>query len=272
MCVWFEHLSHCLKLIAATFTMYLPTNLNNLVFVETILYSTFFPKESILFTKAVICNNSYRNVIDLFYMNTTITTEHLIKLVYMECDTPVLLNTFLNKHPASLYEEPKLSTKVLILNSLDQVDTLMEVIDEYRINKDKQKYFVIVESIGESLHQDQWLYYLFVKFWRKQILNVVVIFHKHSVQMYTYQLLADTGCLNANTSMPTALQEKNFNLNLMNITNYPMSRLFFNKLTNLQGRKLMVTMVTVTTRAHPKKDGSSYTGIDGHVADLVRTR
>lgn len=234
------------------------------------MYSTFFPKESIQFTKDAICNTS-RNVIDIFYMNTTTTTDHLLKLLYSECATPVLINT-LNKRYPNPEKETKLSTKVLLINSLDQVDTFMEFIYELRFRKDKRKYFVIIEWIRES-NQDQWLYYLFAKFWRKQVLNVVVIFHKHSVQIYTYQLLADNNeSLNANVSIPTAMQEQNFNLNVKNISHYDTSELFFNKLTNLQGRKLVVTMFPLISRANPKKDGSSYTGIDGHVAELVRSR
>lgn len=250
--------------------MYLPSTINTFVFLETILYSTFFPKESLLFTKDAICNTS-RNVIDIFYKNTTTTTDHLLKLLYSECATPILLNT-IDKHIPNPETETKLSTKVLLINSLDQVDTFMEFIYECRFRKDKRKYFVIIEWIRES-NQEQWLYYLFAKFWRKQVLNVVVIFHKHSVQIYTYQLLADNGSLNANNiSIPTAMQEQNFNLNVMNITHYDLSKLFFNKLTNLQGRKLVVTMFPLISRANPKKDGSSYTGIDGHVAELVRSR
>ncbi len=249
--------------------MYLPASISNFVFLETLFYSTLFPKESIFYTKDAICETSH-NIIDIFYMNTTTTTDHLIKLLYEECATPVLLTTLGHQIPEP-EQETKLSTKVLLINSLDQVDTFMEVIYEFRFGKDQRKYFVIIEWHRDS-NQDQWLYYLFAKFWRKQILNVVVIFHKHTVQVYTYQLSADSGGLSVNISEPTAMQEQEFNLNVMNITGYPISKLFFNKLTNLQGRKLVVSMMPVKTRAHLKKDGRSYTGVDGHVAELIRSR
>lgn len=250
--------------------MYVPSSvINNFVFLEAILYSTFFPKESILFTKEAICNTS-STVIDIFYLNETTTTNHLVRLLYSECATPVLVNT-LNKHIPNPEKETKLSTKVMLINSLDQVDTFMNVVYEFRFRKDKRKYFVIIEWTGDS-NQDQWLYYLFAKFWRKQVLNVVVIFHKQTVQIYTYQLLADSSSLNANVSIPTAMQEQDFNLNVVNITHLPTSKFFFNKLMNLQGRKLVVSMFPLISRANLKKDGRSYTGIDGHVAELVRSR
>lgn len=243
--------------------------ISNFVFLETILYSTFFPKDSIQFTKDAICNTP-STVIDIFYLNTTTTTNQLLRLLYSECSTPVLVNT-LNKDIPNPEKETKSSTKVLLINSLDQVDTFMNVVYEFRFQKDKRNYFVIIEWTGDS-NQDQWLYYLFAKFWRKQVLNVVVIFHKNAVQIFTYQLLADSRNLNANISMPTAMQEQDFNLNVVNITHLPTSKFFFNKLTNLQGRKLVVTMFPLISRAHLKKDGRSYTGIDGQAADLVRSR
>lgn len=249
--------------------MYVPLSINNFVFLETILYSTFFPKESILFTKDIICNTS-ANVIDLFYLKTTTTTDHLMKLLFKDCDTPILVNT-VSEYLQLPQNQTKLSNKVLLINSLDQVDAFMEIVFEYRFSKEKRKYFVIIEFVRES-NQDQWLYYLFAKFWRKQVMNVVVIFYKQTLQIYTYQLLADNGNQNTNISVPTAMQEQNFNLNVINITDYPIPKLFFNKLKNLQGRKLVVTMFPLISRAHPKKDGRSYTGIDGHVAELVRSR
>lgn len=250
-------------------TMHLLTTINNFVFLETVLYSSFFPKESIQFTKELICNTS-TNVIDIFYIKSTTTTEHLLKLLYSECSTPVLLNNLKVNMPKPDHQT-KLSIKLLIINSLDQVDTFMELVNEYRFRKDRRKYFVLIELVRES-NQEQWIYYLFAKFWRKQVLNVVLIFHKKSLQMYTYQLLADVVNPDANISMPTAMQEQNFNLNVINITNYPISKLFFNKLTNLQRRQLVVTMFPLESRANPNKDGTAYTGIDGHVAELVRSR
>lgn len=235
---------------------------------ETLFYSTLFPKESILVTKDTICKTS-RNVIDLFYMNTTITTDHLLKLLYRECPTPMLLHT-LSKQKPEPEQETQLSTKVLLINSLHQVDTFLDVIYEYRFGKAQRNYFVIVEDVRES-NLDQWLYYLFAKFWRKQILNVVVMFHKDFIQMYTYQLSADVG-KTSDVTEHTEMQEEEFHLNVMNITNYPTSKLFFNKLTNLQRRKLVVTMIPIETRAIPMKDGRSFTGIDGQVAELIRSR
>lgn len=251
--------------------MYLPSNISHFLFLETVLYSAFFPKESILLAKDAICETS-QNVIDLFYMNTTTTTDHMLKLLYSECATPVLVNV-LNRRTPRRETETKSSTKVFLVNALDQVDAFMDVIDEFRFEKDKRKYFVIVERIdATNHHQVQWLYYLFAKFWQKQVLNVVVIFHEHSLQMYTYQLLADDGG-SSNVSMPTAaMLEQTFNLRVMNITHYDIAALFFNKLTNLQGRKLVVTMFPLVSRAYLKKDGSSYTGIDGNVAELIRSR
>lgn len=249
--------------------MYLPlASVNNVLFLETLFYSTLFPKESIQFAKDTICKTSH-HVIDIFYLNTTVTTDHLLKLMYNECSTPIILNS-LSKQLPDTEQATKLSTKVLLINSLDQLDNFMAAVYEHRFAKHQRKYFVIVESTGD-LNQDQWLYYLFAKFWRKQILNVVVMFHKETIQMYTYKLLADIGSVNANVSVPTELQEQEFYLNVMNITRYPTSKLFFNKLTNLQRRKLVVSMFPLITRAYPKKDGS-YSGVDGNVADLIRSR
>lgn len=249
--------------------MYLSSNINNFLFLETILYSSFFPKESIQFTKELICNTS-AHVIDIFYIKSSATTDHLLQLIYKECSTPVILNNAKETIPKP-DNETKLSSKVLIINSLDQVDTFMELINEYRFRKDRRKYFVVIELVRES-NQEQWIYYLFAKFWRKQVLNVIVIFHKQSIQIYTYQLLADIGSPDANISKATAMQEQNFNLNVINITDYPTSNLFFNKLRNLQGRQLVVTMFPLVSRAIRNKDGTAYTGIDGHVAELVRSR
>lgn len=63
--------------------MYLPKSITNFVFLETFLHSTFFAKESILYTKDAICETS-NHVIDIFDMNTTTTTDNLIKLIYAE--------------------------------------------------------------------------------------------------------------------------------------------------------------------------------------------
>lgn len=253
--------------------MYLPSAINNFVLLETIFYSSFFPKESVEFVKEAICNTT-AHVIDLFYDKNTITTDHLIKAVYSDCGfAPVFLNTLNESRQKSVdLSKRQLLVKVMILNSLEQVDSFMETVYEYRFGKYLRKYFVIVELARETNH-NQWLYYLFAKFWRKQVLNVVVIFHKYSVQMYTYRLLADEGSSNVNISKPAAMQEQDFNLNIMNITEYPTSMIFFNKLTNLQKRKLVVSMYPLISRANPKNDGSpGYTGIDGNVAELIQLR
>lgn len=257
--------------------MYLSESINRLVFIETLLYSAFFPEESIRFTKDAICQSS-PNTIDIFYMNSTATTDHFLKLLYSECLVPVLLNR-LGEHIEDPEKNTAPTSKVLLINTVEQLDKFMEYIYEFRIGKDQRKYFVIIERHNHP-NPDQWLYYLFAKFWRKQILNVVVVFFKDDVQIYTYHLLEDGRNSNVNnTLVPTVspnseqdYQEQEFYLNVMNITSYPTSEWFFNKLTNLQKRKLVVTMITVPSRAHLREDKTSYMGIDGNVAELIRSR
>ncbi|XP_037030220.1 uncharacterized protein LOC119070041 [Bradysia coprophila] len=257
--------------------MYLAANINRLVFVEMLFYSAYFPDDAIRFTSDAICQSSH-NIIDIFYVNTTTTTDRFLKLLYSKCPVPVLLNQ-LGKYIENPEKDTRPSTKVLLINTMEQVDTFMDFIYEFRIGKDKRKYFVIIERHMEP-NPDQWLYYLFAKFWRKQILNVVVVFYKESVQIFTYQLFEDCGNSDGSNISPTttspnseqAYHEQEFYLNVLNITSYPTSKWFFNKLTNLQRRKLVVTMISVPNRAYLREDKTFYAGIDGNVAELIRSR
>lgn len=154
------------------------------------------------------------------------------------------------------------SVFVVILSTFDIHP--QQIVHKFTEGKKFIKYFTIItKKIKSEIEYQQTmecgLRKMFQQFWDRDILNVVIVFYYNEVKLYTYTPFTISG-----------------SIELLDMTQRRWTKdLFYNKLNNIDGYQLKVSMYSDEVRAIPynRSDGEiGYWGVDGLIANVVRER
>jgi hypothetical protein len=140
---------------------------------------------------------------------------------------------------------------IMIIRDIDNnLQNVSNFLEKRSASKHKSRFFVIFEKTKTT---GQWIQDTLRQFWKVHILNVVIIFWSTELNIYTYNpFLHD------------------FNIRIKEKIHDPES-LFYDKLNDLQGYEMKVSLVPESVRAVYKKDGK-ISGSDAFLASLLSKR
>lgn len=220
-------------------------------------YTPSFPLKAFEFIYEQIDCNGTKNI--NFYVNHTETgnqlnIDNLLRI--FSNSTTIYVKTFQGelsklKDSKNLIKSSKVH--VFLAQNTEKAENVVQLINKRVYTKYYQKYFLIIqEAFIEDLN---WLEKIFQDFLKKEVLNVVVIF-SNSGKMYSFTY---------NPYTPDGFKL----INLMG--KYCETEYFYEKLFNLYGHRLTISMLTDNIKSVKSKNGK-YKGTDGYLAETIEQR
>lgn len=159
----------------------------------------------------------------------------------------------------------KLSLTLIILKKSNDkyLDGVIDWIHNFTpVQEFAEQFHKLFVMVLEELNDKQWLNRFFTKVWRKRIFNVVfAVWRPHSaeamLQMWTYVALNQERVNESSVPVTSRLTEAD---------------MFPNKITQLNGERIRVSMELDEIRAYKIGNSSRYYGTDGELAELMREK
>lgn len=209
-----------------------------------------FPFKAFDFVRGKIgCNGSH----DInFYVNHTETVNVDNFLRTFSNSSPIYVKSFegeLSKLKDVKNLKKNGTIHVFIVQNTSRAKNVINLISRRVYTKHYQKYFVIIqEAFIEDLN---WLEIIFRDFFDKEILNIVAIFYNSErVYSFTYHPYTSNG------------------FKLINLSERSCTEYFFEKLTNLFGHRIKISMLTDNIKS-VKSENGKYKGTDGYLASTI---
>lgn len=220
-------------------------------------YTQSFPLKAFEFIHEKIDCNGTRDI--NFYVNYTETSNQLnidnLLRIFSSSST-IYVKTFQGellklKNVQNLRKNG--TVHVFLVQNTKTAKNVVQLINRRVYTKHYQKYFLVIqEAFIEDLN---WLEKIFQDFFQKEILNVVAIFY-NSGKMYSFTY---------NPYTPHGFK-------LINLVGKSCStEYFYEKLFNLYGHRLMISMLTDNIKS-VKSENGKYKGTDGYLAETIGQR